>query len=87
MAFAPDGRTLAAAAMAMTTRERCWLWDLADPADAAPIGEPLTGHSSAGGLGGVRSGRANPGHRRRDDGTVLLWDLADRPNRAASVSR
>jgi len=36
-----------------------------------------------GARGGVRPGRAHPGHRHSD--TVLLWDLADRVDRDAGL--
>ena len=71
VAFAPDGQTLATASDDGTVL----LWDLADRAKPRRLGEPLTGHSEQGVLGGVRSGRADPCHRRRR--TVLLWDLGD----------
>ena len=83
MAFAPDGRTLATAGGIGGADGTVLLWDLADPAKPRRLGKPLTDHATRCALGGVRPGRADPGHRRRqgdrvEDGTVLLWDLADR---------
>ena len=37
----------------------------------------LTGHTNCGVLGGVRPGRAHPGHRQRATARVILWDLTD----------
>ena len=41
VAFAPDGRTLAAASADGTVT----LWDIKDPASTRRIGPPLTGHT------------------------------------------
>ena len=65
VAFAPDGHTLATASY----DETVLLWDLTDPAGRAASVSPLTGHTDAVCRGGVRPGRAHPGHRqRRPDG-------------------
>ena len=56
------------------------------PTAAEPrrLGEPLTGHTGAVRRGGVRPGRAHPGHRQRGQHGASLWDLTDptRPRRA-----
>ena len=92
MAFAPDGRTLATASDDKTVL----LWDVTDPARPRRLGDPLTGHTDAVNGGGVRPGRAHPGHRqRRPDGAAVGRHRpgpaappgrpADRPHRAVNA--
>ena len=70
MAFSPDGRTLASGDNGGTVR----LWDVTDPADPRPLGQPLTGSTVA-----VDSVAFSPdGHTLAsgsDDGTTRLWNL------------
>ena len=70
MAFSPDGRTLASGDYGGTVR----LWDVADPADPRPLGQPLTGSTVA-----VDSVAFSPdGHTvasGSDDGITRLWNL------------
>ena len=61
VAFAPDGHTLATGSADQTVI----LWDVTDPTRPQRIGQPLTGHTDAVYVGGVRPGRAHPGHRQR----------------------
>jgi WD40 repeat protein len=71
VAFSPDGRTLATGCADRLVR----LWDLADPAAVAPLGEPLQGHGDY-----VRSVAFSPDGRTLasvgDDGMLRLWDVA-----------
>ena len=55
VAFSPDGRTLAVG----SADGKVWLWNLADPARPARLGQPLTGPAACR-LGGVQPGRARP---------------------------
>ena len=72
LAFSPDGHTLASGNSFGEVR----LWDVADPADPRPLGQPLTG-----GTAYVDSVAFSPnGHTLASgdaDGTVRLWDVAD----------
>ncbi len=68
VAFAPDGHTLATASGDQTVL----LWDVTDPTRPRRLGDPLTGHTGRGVRGGVRPGRAHPGHRQpRQDGAAV----------------
>ncbi|MFD7334219.1 WD40 repeat domain-containing protein [Streptomyces sp. NPDC059872] len=74
VAFTPDGTTLASASHDSTVR----LWNVTDPAHAAPLGSPLTGHTAA-----VRSVAFTPDGTTlasaSEDFSVRLWQLrADR---------
>ena len=70
VAFSPDRHTLAS--LDGTVR----LWNITDPAHPAPLGQPLTDHTSD-----VFSVAFSPdGHTLAsgsDDGTVRLWNLTD----------
>ena len=80
VAFAPDGHTLATASSDQTVI----LWDVADPTRPQRLGHPLTGHTGPCDLGGVRPGRAHPGHRQqRQDGDLVG---CARPDPAAAAS-
>jgi WD40 repeat protein len=70
VAFSPDRRTLAAGG----DDGKVWLWNLADPAHPAPLGQPLTGPAGA-----VTSVAFSPDGRTlaasSDDETVQLWNF------------
>jgi WD40 repeat protein len=72
VAFSPDGHTLASG-----DKDRVLLWNVAEPFSGtgySPVGEPLTGHTSA-----VNSVAFSPdGHTLASgsgDHTVRLWNL------------
>jgi WD40 repeat protein len=69
VAFSPGGHTLASGSLDGAVR----LWDVADPARARPLGQPL-----AGGVGGGSVAFSPSGHTLASgsgDGTVRLWNL------------
>jgi WD40 repeat protein len=72
VAYSLDGRTLASGSADRTVR----LWNVADPAHPALLGQPLTGHTSA-----VTAVAFSPiGHTVATgsyDDTVRLWNVAD----------
>ena len=71
VAFSPDGKTLAAGSADDTVR----LWDVADPAQPVPLGEPLTGRPAT--CSPWRSARRARLAAGSADKTVRLWDVAD----------
>ena len=78
VAFSPGGHTLASGGTDGTVR----LWDVTDPAHPRPLGQPLTGGTSA-----VMSVAFSPGGHTlasgSADGTIRLWDVADPAHLAA----
>jgi WD40 repeat protein len=72
VAFSPGGRTLASGGADGTVR----LWDVTNPAHPRPLGQPLTGSTSA-----VEKVAFSPAGRTLAsggaDGTVRLWDVTD----------
>ena len=72
VAFSHDGRTLATGSDRGTVR----LWDVADPADLRPLGQPLTG-----GTASISSVAFSPGGHTLATGdfggTIRLWDVTD----------
>ena len=72
MAFSPDGHTLAAG----SDDSKIWLWNVTNPAQATPIGQPLTGPT-----GPVWSVAFSPdGHTLAagsDDNTIRLWNVTN----------
>ena len=80
VAFSPDGHTLASGDSEGTIQ----LWDLAQPAQPRPLGQPLASAPGAGQVGGpdsVTSVAFSPnGHTLASgdsEGTIQLWNLAD----------
>lgn len=73
LAFSPDGRVLAAASR---TDHTVWLWNVADPANPAPVGTPLAGHQSY-----INALAFSPDGRTlataSADKTVGLWNVTD----------
>jgi WD40 repeat protein len=84
LAFAPAGRTLAAAG-SIVTGGSVWLSDITDPADPHLLGQPMQGHTE-----GVYALAFSPDGRTLAsagfDKTVRLWTLADR-NHPAPVGQ
>ena len=72
VAYSPDSHTVAAG----SGDEKVWLWNIANPARPARLGQPLTGFASA-----VLSVAFSPDHRTLAvgtlDGKVWLWDVAN----------
>ncbi|MGH3772195.1 MAG: TIR domain-containing protein [Pseudonocardiaceae bacterium] len=72
VAFSPDGHTLATSSADQSVR----LWNVADPAQPAPLGPPLTGHTNS-----VNAVAFSPdGHTLATGGTdktVRLWNVTD----------
>jgi WD domain, G-beta repeat len=71
VAFSPNGKTLAAGG----DDSRVWLWDLANPAHPARLGQPLTGPTD--GIGSVAFSPDGKTLAAGSDGQVWLWDLAN----------
>ena len=87
VAFSPDGHTLASSNASGTIRR----WNVADPAYASPLRQPLTADVAAqityGGADVASLAFSPDGHTLAssddsggDTGDIQLWDLADRAN-------
>jgi WD40 repeat protein/transcriptional regulator with XRE-family HTH domain len=85
VAFSPDGHTLASSNASGTIQR----WNVADPAHASPLGQPLTADVAAqityGGADVASLALSPDGHTlassddsEGDTGDIQLWDLADR---------
>ncbi len=72
--FSPDGHTLAAGTLNGTVR----LWNVVDPENPAPLGQPLTIGSRVDSLAYSPDGRTLAVGAL--DGTVRLWDVTDPKN-------
>ena len=81
MAFSPDGKTLAAGGCELSgyncSQDETRLWDVSDPAQAKPLGVPLTGHSTT----FINSVAFSPDGKTlattNIDDNIILWDLSD----------
>ena len=80
VAFSPDGKTLAAGGY----DGKVWLWNLADPARPARLGQPLTG--PAGPVNSVAFSLDRKTLAVSGGGKVWLWNLAD-PARPARLGQ
>ena len=83
VAFAPDGHTLATASDDQTVL----LWDVADPARPRRLGRPADRPHRLGVRGGVRPGRAHPGHRQRRQHGAAVGRRRPGPAAAAWATR
>jgi WD40 repeat protein len=82
VALSPDEKILAAGSQ----DGRVWLWNLADPAHPARLGQLLTGSANAPGAVAFSPDGKILAAGSNESGTVWLWNLAD-PGRPVSLGQ